>query len=185
LLTQVEKDLDQRIFRIWNDNPMAVVGSSRGVYLPGFGILFSVEMNMVTAPGGGLMGAPLTDADKVALHKKKIERLPQLKAAMKDILVAVASQLDPIPANEQIVIAAILPRSTWEESGGVPIQLTAQAAKQDLVSAQGSGGSTAPSTNSGPNTGRIDSKSLKSGAPAGGSTIAPSAGAAIKFSELN
>lgn len=184
LLTQIERDLDQRIFRIWNDNPMAVTGLSRGVYLPGFGIVFSVEMNMVTAPGGGLMGMPLTDADKVALQKKKVERLPQLKAAMKEILVAVAEKLDPVPANEQVVIAMILPRYTWEEASGVPIQLTAQGVKSELLAMRNNGGAPGkPAPTSGPT--KIDAKSTRIPTGAAAKSAPVVTGDAIKFSEVN
>jgi hypothetical protein len=183
LMTQVERDLDQRIFRIWNDNPMAVVGTTRGVYLQGYGIIFTVEMNMVTPPGGGLMGSPLTEDLKVEVHKKKVQRLPELKTALKDILVAVASQLDPIPANEQIVVAAILPRYTWEAAEGVPIQLTAQGMKSDLL-AMRSGGGQSPGAKA---ETKINAKSTRipTGAAAKSAPAPVASADAIKFSELN
>jgi hypothetical protein len=105
LVTTVEKRLDERIQRMWTDNPMALVGNSRGVYLPGYGIVFSAEMTLATA-NISLMNPTLTDADKVALHKKKLERLPQLKAAMKEALIATAASLDPVPAYGQSLYCA-------------------------------------------------------------------------------
>lgn len=135
LMTSSEKNLDDRIARLWNDNPMALVGTTRGVYLPGFGVVFSAEMNVATA-AVSLMNPTLTEPEKVALHKKKVERIPVLKDAMKKALVDLAASLDPVPATEQVVIALILPRYSWESATGVPLQVTAQSTRQQLLAAR-------------------------------------------------
>lgn len=135
LMTTVEKNLDDRIIRLWTDNPMTLVGNARGVYLPGYGIVFSAEVNLATA-NVSLMNPTVTDADKVVLRKKKVERLPQLKDALKKALVDVAASMDPVPTTDQVVIAVILPRYTWEENLAVPLQLTAQATRQQLLAAR-------------------------------------------------
>lgn len=135
LMTSVEKNLDERIFRMWSDNPMALVGATRGVYLPGYGIVFTAEMNLATA-NISLMNPTLSDADKVALRKKKTERMPQLKDALKKALVDVAASVDPVPVGDQVVIALILPRYAWEETAGIPLQLTAQGTRQQLLAAR-------------------------------------------------
>ena len=84
-----------------------------------------------------------------------------------------------------IVIAAILPRYTWESPEGVPIQLTAQAMKSELL-AMKTGGGLAPAK-AAPT--KVDAKSTR--IPTGGSvkstpTTTPTVtGDAIKFSEVN
>ncbi len=39
----VEKSLDDRLQRMWSENPTGLVGASRGVYLPGYGVVISAE----------------------------------------------------------------------------------------------------------------------------------------------
>lgn len=138
LITTVERHLDERIQRMWSDNPQALVGPSRGVYLPGYGIVFTAEMNLATA-NVSLMSPTLSDADKVVLHKKKIERVPQLRTAMKEALIATAASLDPVSATDRVTIALVLPRYTWEDPAGVPLQLVVEGTKQQLLAAQKAG----------------------------------------------
>ena len=139
LMTTVEKRLDERIQRMWSDNPLALVGPSRGVYLPGYGIVFTAEMNLATA-NISLMNPTLSDVDKIALHKKKAERVPQLKTALKEALIAAAASLDPVPATDKVTIALILPRYSWEDPTGVPLQVVVEGTKQQLLAAQKAGG---------------------------------------------
>lgn len=139
LMTTVERNLDERIQRMWSDNPLALVGPSRGVYLPGYGIVFTAEVNLATA-NISLMNPTLTDVEKVGHHKKKVERVPQLKTIMKEALIAAAASLDPIPATDKITIAFILPRYAWEDATGVPLQVIVEGNKQQLLAAQKAGG---------------------------------------------
>ena len=138
VITPLEKRIDERIQRLWNDNPLALVGPTRGVYLPGYGMVLSAEMNLATA-NISLMNPSLSEAEKVALHKKKVERLPQLKTAMKDALIATAVSLELLPATDRISIALILPRYSAEDPAGVPLQMVFEGTRQQLLTAQKAG----------------------------------------------
>lgn len=139
LMTTVEKSLDERIVRMWNDNPTALVGPSRGVYLPGYGIVITAEMNLVTA-NLGLMHPSLSAEEKVVFRKTKLERIPVLKSKLKEALVAAAASLDPVPVTDKVTIAVILPRYTWEETAGIPLQVVVEGTRQQLLAAQRTGG---------------------------------------------
>jgi hypothetical protein len=140
LIASAEKSLDDRIARLWDDNPVALLGSTRGIYLDGFGAVFTAEVNMAVG-GSTLMHPVWNKEDKDRHRKKRIERLPQLKAAMKQALVASAASLDPVPSSEQIVISVYLSRYPWEDAANLPTQVTMQAAKGKLLEAQRAGGS--------------------------------------------
>lgn len=133
-----EKSLDDRIARLWDDNPLALLGSTRGIYLDGYGAVFTAEVNMVVNQAT-LMHPVLSKEDKDRHRKKKLERLPQLKTALKQALVAEAATLDQVPAEEQVVIAIYLSRYPWEEPGQ-PSQVTVQGVKRKLLEVQRAGG---------------------------------------------
>jgi hypothetical protein len=139
-IVAMERNLDERITRLWDDNPVSVVGFTRGIYLEGYGAVFTAEVNMVAQPQT-LMNPILTPADKAIFQKKKRDRLPQLKKALVQALVATASSLDPVPSNEQVVISVSLTRYQWEDPTGTPAQIIVQAQKSKLVEAQRQGGS--------------------------------------------
>ena len=138
-LVTVEKSLDDRITRLWDDGPVALLGYTRGIYLEGYGAVFTAEVNLA-AGGATLMHPVLNKEDKDQHRKKKLDRLPQLKAAMKQALMASAASLDPVPADDQVVIAIYLARYPWEDATGIPAQLTAQATKKRLLEIQRAGG---------------------------------------------
>jgi len=60
-----------------------------------------------------------------------------LKRVLKDALVAAALGLDTIPPDEQVVIAVIIPRFTFEDGTGLPAQITVQATKRKLLESKG------------------------------------------------
>lgn len=139
LIISMEKRLDDRIAKLWADNPISVVGLTRGIYLEGFGAVFTAEVNTTVSPLG-LMNPILTPEEKVKFHQKKLERIPQLKKALVLALADTASSLDPVPANEQLVIAVTMPRYQWEDPTGLPAQITVQGTRQKLIDAQRAGG---------------------------------------------
>src|SRR5271169_6113985 len=122
LIVSTEKRLDDRITRLWDDNPLSVLGLTRGIYIEGFGAVFTVEVNPAVQPLT-LMNPVLTPQDKTKFRQKKLERIPQLKKALVLALADTASSLDPIPANEQVVIGVNLTRYQWEDTTGMPAQI--------------------------------------------------------------
>ncbi len=71
----MEKSLDNRISRLWQDNPFLLLGPTRGVYLEGYGAVFTAEVNLVANPIS-LMQATLTKEDIAKHRQKKLERIP-------------------------------------------------------------------------------------------------------------
>src|ERR1700758_4738060 len=49
-LAAAEKSLDNRFAGLWNDNPFIMLGPTRGVYLEGYGAVFTAEVNLVASP---------------------------------------------------------------------------------------------------------------------------------------
>lgn len=136
-LTAAEKNLDDQVVHLWNE-ALALVGPARGVYVDGYGVVLTVEMNLATAPVN-MMHPVLTEAEKLQLRQKKLERIPQLKTALKSALVAAAASFRDLPMDEHVAIAMILPRYSWEDASGIPMQLTVQATRQSLMGGSGSG----------------------------------------------
>ena len=141
LLATLEKNFDDRIAKLWDDNPIAVLGSTRGVYLAGYGAVFTTEVNMAIG-GGTLMHLQWTQADKDRHRQKKIERLPQLKREMKQTLMDAADSpaLDAVSPEEQVYLAVFLWRYPWENAAHIPAQVILQAQKKRLVEVKRSGG---------------------------------------------
>jgi hypothetical protein len=141
-LAATEKKLDNSFTKLWSDNPFVVLGPTRGVYLEGYGAVFTAEVNLVAGPVLGIMTPPMTKQD-IAQHKqKKIARIPELRKALAKALadVAVSPEMATVPPEEQIVLVAFLSHFPWEDLDGLPAQIMMQGSKKQLMDAQHQGG---------------------------------------------
>jgi len=135
-MEKVEKSLDATLLRFTPDNSHTLIGLTRGVYLEGVGAVLTAEVILVNAPVNIMHPLPTKD-EIVQMRKKKIERVPLLKKVLKDALVAAAATLETIPPDEQVVIAVVVPRFTFEDAAGLPVQVTVQASKKKLLESKG------------------------------------------------
>jgi hypothetical protein len=132
VIRSVEISLDERLSRIWPDTPISVTSHTRGLYLDGYGAVFTVEMS-TASDGVGLMTTNLTPQAKAQIKQKKIERVPQLQKVLQQALVDAAASLDPVPLDEQVVIEVDLTRYAWEDGTGYPAELLVQSTRRKLL----------------------------------------------------
>ena len=132
LLGNLERSCNKRIETLFDD-PYMLLGLTRGLYLEGYGVVLSAEVNLAITPGATPFRMAMTDDEKAALRKKKMDRLPGLKQAMRDVLVASAKSLEPMVASEQVVVAITLLNRSFEQTQGLPSQIVMQASKQSLL----------------------------------------------------
>jgi hypothetical protein len=142
MIAAAEKNIDNRFTRLWDDNPFVVLGPTRGVYLEGYGAVFTAEINLVAGPVLGIMTPPRT-LDDIARHKqKKIARIPELKKALQQALVELAAspEMAAVPPDQQIVLVAFLSHYPWEDLSGLPAEIMMQGSKEKLAEALHAGG---------------------------------------------
>src|ERR1700678_832504 len=84
MLVAMEKSLDSRVTRLSQDNPFVLLGPTRGIYLDGYGAVFTAEINLVSMPAAMMMFRPELTKEEIEQHRqKKLARLPQLKEALR------------------------------------------------------------------------------------------------------
>ena len=136
-----EKNLDDRFTRLWIDNPVTVLGPSRGVYLEGYGIVFTTEVNAVAGPPLTLFNQAITKEFAAQHRQTKLKRIPELKAELQKALLdaAASKELAAMPPDEQIVLVALLSHFPWEDLTGMPAQIMMQGSKKKLLEAKSTG----------------------------------------------
>ncbi|HYP06708.1 MAG TPA: hypothetical protein VER03_10805 [Bryobacteraceae bacterium] len=136
-LVSLEKLTDTKVTQLDNNSPAEVLGHTRGVYLEGYGVVFTAEVdpNPYAAPNPFRPQYTKADLDKLRLQKKA--RIDVLKKKMVESLVVMARGLEGVPANEQVVLAVTIPYWVWENSTGMPKQIMIQAPKSALLSSTG------------------------------------------------
>jgi len=131
-LVGVEKSCDGRL--AYTADGFDLLGPTRGVYLEGYGAVFSTELNLVVSPNLSPFRPAFSKLEIARMHERKIQRLPLLKQKMREVLVASAASLENLPPSEQVVLAVSLFHYSWEDYSGLPSQIVMQAERQKLLS---------------------------------------------------
>lgn len=134
-LVITERACNKRLETLFDD-PFMLLGMTRGVYLENYGAVLTAEITLGTVPGISPFRQEIPAAEKAALRKKKLDRLPILRQAMKEMLVASAKTLDKLAPNEQLVLAIALLNRPFEDTNGLPGQIIMQADRKSLLAGQ-------------------------------------------------
>lgn len=139
VLKAVEMSLDDRIKSLWPENPFSIIRLTRGLYLDGYGAVFTVDVSPVLSTTS-MMHPTVTKDEVVKAHKVRGERIAQLKQAMRIAVADVAASLDPVPADDQVTLVVYLASHEWEDVSGMPGQMTFRGKKKALIDAKRAGG---------------------------------------------
>jgi hypothetical protein len=138
VLKAVELNLDDRLKSLWPENPFSIIRLTRGLYLDGYGAVFTVDVSPVLSTTS--MMHPTVTKDEVAkAHKVRGERIAQLKQAMRLVVADAAASLDPVPPDDQVTLVVYLAYHDWEDVSGMPGQMTFRGKKKALVDAKRAG----------------------------------------------
>lgn len=135
-LHAMEISFDKRIQTMSVDAPFELLGNTRGVYLEGYGAVFTSEVNLLLSANISPFQPNMPRDFVVRLRQRKLERVPILKKSMQEEMLAMASSLDAVPANEQIALGVTLLYHPWEDTTGLPAQILMQAERQKLLDMQ-------------------------------------------------
>src|SRR5580698_11100542 len=100
VLKAVELSLDDRIKSLWPENPFSIIRLTRGLYLDGYGAVFTVDVSPVLSTTS-MMHPTVTKDEVVKAHKIRGERIAELRTAMRLAVADAAASLDPVPADDQ------------------------------------------------------------------------------------
>ena len=135
-LHTAELSFDKRIQTISADIPFELLGSTRGVYLEGYGAVFTAEVNLSQSANISPFQLTIPKEYAAKLRLRKMDRVPLLKKNMQEEMLAMASSLDGVPPHEQIVLGVTLFYFKWENTGNLPAQIIMQAERQKLLDIQ-------------------------------------------------
>jgi hypothetical protein len=128
----LERAFDRRVQEFSIDDPILLLGNTRGVYLQGYGAVFTAEVNLVPVPISPFH--QVRNPEQMArLHSKKLQRLPVLRDMMEKALVDIGAALDNVPPDENVVLAVSLFHFSWEDTKQLPRQVLLEAKRRNLV----------------------------------------------------
>jgi hypothetical protein len=110
-----------------------ILAFPQGVYLPGYGVVFTAKVNLIVTPAVTPFRQSISRKMVAQVRERKLKKVPLLKTTMKQFLVKAAESLDPVPSEEQVVVAVALHHYSWEDTKGLPQQIVFHAERQALL----------------------------------------------------
>ncbi len=132
-LAGLEQATDAKLKALEVNEPGSLLGATRGVYLEGYGAVFTTELDLLGFAAPNPFRPAYSKAEIAKLKLRKQGRIVMMKHRMQESLVIMAQQLEGVPANEQIALAITIPYWPWEEATGMPRQILMQAPKSALL----------------------------------------------------
>jgi hypothetical protein len=133
----VEDNLNDA-FRANTPDPYNLLGTARGSYIPGYGTLFTVEMQLLYVTPPNPFRPVISPQELDSIHERKLKKLPVLREAMQNQMLNACKTMDGLPLNEHVAMEAILFSFSFENSKGLPQRIFMTAEKGKLLEAQAS-----------------------------------------------
>lgn len=130
MLRNLETTFNTRFEALDTKDPIDMLGYARGLYLPGYGTVFTEEVSLIVTPGISPFRPKYTDADRAQIRQRKLAHIPKVKDLMKDLVKITALTLDSMPDDQKIVFAVRLRYLPEEDTTGLPAQIVASADKK-------------------------------------------------------
>jgi len=112
--------------------PFGVLQKTLGTYLPGFGLAFSLEVNLRPMPiATPFSTRPLSKAELEEAQKAKLERIETIKRSVPRLLADHASSLRDLASDDHVAVVVHLFR-LGAGYDGLPGQLVIETRKSDL-----------------------------------------------------
>jgi len=133
-LGDLERRLNTKLTGLGGANdPVDLLGAARGIYLDGYGVVFTTEVSPIITPGINPFHTEMTEAEKAKVHQRKLDRLPMLRQAMRDMWRDSVTALTSIPDNQQVVVAVRLLYLPWEDTRGLPGEIVMKGDRRGAV----------------------------------------------------
>jgi hypothetical protein len=135
MLWNLEKVFDGRLDGMDSKDPLDWWGrgGTRGLYIEGFGAVFTTELSLIVTPAVTPFRPTISDELKLQVHQRKLAHLPPLEDLMKDLMKVSAATLAPLPDDQKIMFAVRLRYLPWEDTKDLPAQITMTADKKAVL----------------------------------------------------
>jgi hypothetical protein len=134
LIRELEKTFDGRLGSMADPNePVELMGDTRGLQLPDYGLVFTADVSLVKTPSINPFQKEIPKPVQERVHQRRVERLPVLKAAMKEMLRNMAVTGAQLPATQQMVLSVRLYYGTWEDTSGMPAEVIMHATRANAA----------------------------------------------------
>ena len=137
-LGELEKTFDSRLATLAGPNAdpnefVELMGDTRGLQLLDYGLVFTADVSLVKTPSINPFQKEIPKSVQERVHQRRVERLPLLKAAMKEMLRNMATTGAQLPDTQQMVLSVRLYYGNWENTAGMPAEVMMRASRANAA----------------------------------------------------
>jgi hypothetical protein len=130
VLREAETRFDSMIQKQWTYDPYVLLGNSRAIYVEGFGVVMTAEINLVTGPTVSPFNPTISKEAATRHRERKLQRLPQLRQLVKSGADTARVWFPELPDGDNLIIGITLLKYAWEDGTGIPSQVVAVTQKR-------------------------------------------------------
>lgn len=135
-LREAEKGGDISFKTMVRDQPVEILGGTRAVYLEGYGVVFSAELDLVPSIVPNPFRPSFTKQEIASARELKKARIATLRDHMRSMMMTYAKSIE-IPMDQNVALAVTIPNSRVENAEGLPKQIVMSAPRGALRSGNG------------------------------------------------
>lgn len=119
------------------DHPFGMLQDPKGIYLPNFGVVFHMEMNLAPMRMVSMFDVrPYTEEELQQSHGTKLQRIRELKAHLSELLRLHGAELSAVPPEQNVAVAVHLFNMPSERTEGLPTQIVIEVSRGMLADPQ-------------------------------------------------
>ena len=119
------------------EHPYTLLQDAKGSYLPRFGVVFHMEVNLhplrLISP---FDMRPYTPDELQRARETKLERIRELKARLSALFLEHGTKLTEVPPDQSVAVVVHLFNLPSEQSEGLPTQVVMETTRGALLEAQ-------------------------------------------------
>ena len=131
-ILDAERAIDRRFQTLTEETPPALLGATRGMYIADYGLVFSLQVNLVPVAGISPFRQAYSEEEKRQLNIRKRARLETLEIKSRQILVEETAKLTLLRSDDRAALAVTLFHFPWEDLTALPTQMVLSAPKAAL-----------------------------------------------------
>jgi len=124
------------------DHPFGMLQDPKGIYLPHFGVVFHMELNLAPMRMMTMFDVrPYTEEELQQTRNTKLQRIREMEAHLSDLLREHGGELSAVPPDQSVAVVVHLFNMPSERTDGLPTQIVVEVSRGVLADPQTRAGS--------------------------------------------
>ena len=131
------QELINRDLQISLDHPFGMLQDTKGIYLPRFGVVFHMELNLAPMRMVSVFDVrPYSEQELQQTHDAKLQRIRELKTHLSELLRVHGAEMNALPPDQNVAVVVHLFHMPSERTEGLPTQIVVEISRGVLADPQ-------------------------------------------------